>query len=116
MIDMGKNVAKKKANAILSKLKKSPINYFSDLFIVVMVASWIVVMASMEVMAVYSTVVNMDNSIWTDIGTLCAVPLASGGAMWMLKNGVSHAIAGLAGKDATPDFADDEETLEDVMG
>ena len=85
-------------------LKKSPINYFSDLFIAAMVVVWIAVIILMSVFAVYSTIVWGDNSIWCELGTLVAVPLSCGGAIWMIKNGVQHAIANSRGEQAHMDF------------
>lgn len=44
-------------------LKKSPINYFSDLFIIAMVVCWILVLVAMCIMAVYATVHYADVTI-----------------------------------------------------
>lgn len=85
-------------------LEKSPINYFSDLFIVAMVLAWIVVLVIMIGMAIYSTVVLCDNMLWSDIANLVAVPLSCGGAIWMIKNSVQHAIAYNRGERAHMDF------------
>ena len=85
-------------------LKKSPINYFSDLFIAAMVIVWIAVIILMSIFAVYSTVVFCDTSIWCELGTLVAVPISCGGAIWMIKNGVQHAIANNRGEQAHMDF------------
>ncbi|MCD8038861.1 MAG: hypothetical protein LUE96_07250 [Lachnospiraceae bacterium] len=91
-----------------SKLEKaldnSFINYFSDLFIVCMVAGWIAVLLIMTGFAAYATIVLGDTSMWSDVGTLVAVPLSAGGAIWMVKNSVQHAIANRDGKEAKPDF------------
>ena len=85
-------------------LDKSPINYFSDLFIVAMVTAWIVVLIIMIGMAIYSTVVMYDNALWSDLTNLVTVPLSCGGAIWMIKNSVQHAIANSHGKRAHMDF------------
>lgn len=89
---------------IEDKLKKSPINYFSDLFVVAMVVAWIAVIVIMTAAAIYSTVVLQNTSIWSEIGSLVAVPLTAGGAIWMVKNSVQHAIAYTQGKRAKMDF------------
>lgn len=98
---------------IREKLNKSPINYFSDLFIGAMVIAWIVAGAIMTIMAIYATVFIQDTSIWSEVGTLVAVPLTAGGAIWMVKNSVQHAIAYNRGERAFFDFpatrADGEE-------
>lgn len=90
--------------SLKDKLSKSPINYFSDLFIVAMVTAWIVAIVVMTCMAVYATVAFQDTSIWPEVGTLVAVPLTAGGAIWMIKNSVQHAIAYNRGERAKMDF------------
>lgn len=98
----------KKKSGSESKLKnslgKSPINYFSDLFIAFMVVAWICVVVVMVIMAMYSTIIYADNSIWCEIGTLVSVPLSCGGAIWMIKNSVQHAIASSRGEQVKADF------------
>lgn len=89
---------------IENAIKKSPINYFSDLFIVSMVLGWIVVLVIMIGIAIYATLVMYDTSIWSYVSNLVAVPLSCGGALWMLKNSVQHAIAYSKGKIAKMDF------------
>lgn len=85
-------------------LQRSPINYFSDLFIMAMVVAWILVLVIMAIVAVYATLRLGDTSMWNDVGTLVAVPLSAGGAIWMIKCGVQHAIANQQGKTARMDF------------
>ena len=98
-------MAKKKKNRAIEALNRSPINYFSDLFIAAMVVCWILVMVIMVVMAIFSTVQNADNSIWSDLAGVVTVPLSAGGAVWMVKNGVQHAISNMQGREAKADFA-----------
>lgn len=101
----------------LSKLKK-PIKYFSDLFIVAMVAMWIVDCVYESIIATIVTISSIilshetgmqcyDTSMWASIGTNVAIPLSCGGAIWMIKNSLQHAISNYKGKDATPDFVDE---------
>ena len=87
------------------KLSKSCINYFSDLFIAAMVVTWIITIVFMIAFAIYSTLVWADNSSWSDLGNLVAVPLTAGGAIWMVKNSVQHAIANKQGRECPHDFA-----------
>ena len=89
---------------IKDKLGDSPINYFSDLFIVAMVLAWLIVLVIMVVVAVYATFTYQDTTMWSDIGILAAVPLSCGGAIWMIKNSVQHAIMNKQGKKCAPDF------------
>ena len=102
-----KNVKKHKHNLkqFIISLQESPIKYFSDLFIVAMVSVWIFTIIAMISMGIYSTIVYANNSIWTDLGALVAVPLSAGGAIWMIKNSVQHAILNKRGIEAPADFA-----------
>lgn len=97
------------------KLKKSPINYFSDLFIVAMVTMWIldnvyqsiiatIVTISSVILSNKTGVSSYDTSMWASIGTNVAIPLSCGGAIWMVKNSIQHAISNHKGKEAPMDF------------
>lgn len=90
--------------SIKEKLCKSPINYFSDLFIVAMVVFWIITIITMTVAAIYATIIFNDTTVWSEVGALVAVPLTAGGAIWMIKNSVQHTIAYNQGKRAHMDF------------
>ena len=105
----------KKKTTITEKLRKSPINYYSDLFIVAMVLMWIIDNAYESVIATIITVSSVilshetgancyDTSMWASIGTNVAVPLSCGGGVWMIKNSVQHAISYYKGKEAVKDF------------
>lgn len=105
----------KRRETIFSKLKRSPINYFSDLFIVAMVVMWIVDNVYQSIIATIVTISSIalskevgmncyDTSMWSSIGTNVAIPLSCGGAIWMIKNSVQHAISNYKGKDVTQDF------------
>ena len=85
-------------------LEKSPINYFSDLFVFAMVAAWILALIVMTFAAFYSMIVLKDTSVWVEVGALVAVPLTAGGAIWMIKNSVQHAIATHKGEECPHDF------------
>lgn len=101
--------------SLVDKLKKSPINYFSDLFIVAMVVLWIVDNVYQSIVATIVTVSsiilsnetgvwNIDTSMWPSIGTNVALPLSCGGAIWMIKNSIQHAISNSRGEQAQVDF------------
>ena len=96
---------KDKKIKIQKALEKSPINYFSDLFVFAMVAAWIIALIVMTFAAFYSMIVLKDTSVWIEVGTLVAVPLTAGGAIWMIKNSVQHAIASHKGKQCPYDFS-----------
>lgn len=100
---------------LVDKIRKSPINYFSDLFITAMVLMWIIDNVYQSVIATAVTVSSVilsyqsgmncfDTSMWSSIGTNVAVPLSCGGAIWMIKNGIQHAISNSKGKLAHQDF------------
>lgn len=95
---------KRRRKGIKGILGKSPINYFSDLFVVTMVVAWIAVLIIMICAAIYATIALADTSMWSDVAELVAVPLSCGGAIWMIKNSVQHAIAYKQGKRAHMDF------------
>ncbi len=103
----------RKRKGLENAIRKSPINYFSDLFIVAMVLAWVSVLLTMVIFAIYSTIILADTTVWGEVGTLVAVPLSCGGAIWMVKNSVQHAIAANRGDKVVMDFpkvnADGEE-------
>lgn len=105
----------KKRKTLVDKIKRSPINYFSDLFIVSMVVMWIIdnvyqsiiatiVTISSIILSVQSGMSYIDTSMWASIGTNVAIPLSCGGAIWMIKNSVQHAISNHRGESAKEDF------------
>lgn len=85
-------------------LSNSPINYFSDLFIVAMVLGWLIVLVIMICVGIYATIIFFDTSVWGYVENLVAIPLSCGGAIWMIKNSVQHAIANNRGELAHMDF------------
>ena len=104
-----------KKEKLMNKLKRSPINYFSDLFIVAMVGLWIFDCIYESIIATIVTISSIilsnqtgmncfDTSMWSSIGTNVAIPLSCGGAIWMIKNSVQHAIANRKGERAREDF------------
>lgn len=106
---------RKKRQSIVERLNNSPIDFFSDLFIVAMVALWIAdslwesviasaVTISSIIISFKTGIAYFDTSMWASIGSNIAVPLSAGGALWMLKNGVQHAIANRRGKECPADF------------
>ncbi len=96
-------------------LSKSPINYFSDLFIVAMVVMWIadniyesLIATAVTLSSIYLSLTTgealYDTTMWSSIGNSVAIPLATGGALYLLKCGVQHAIANMSGKQVAQDF------------
>ena len=88
----------------LQFLKKSHISYFSDLFVMAMVVLWILVVLIMVGTAIYATVAIAETSIWCYVQELVAVPLTAGGAIWMVKCAVQHAMAADQGRECREDF------------
>ena len=97
------------------KLRDSPINYFSDLFIIAMVMLWIIdnlyqsviatiVTVSSIILSFESGMTSIDTTMWSSIGTNVAIPLSCGGAIWMIKNSIQHALKNKKGVDVPPDF------------
>lgn len=110
---------KKRKNKFLKKISDSPINYFSDLFIVVMIAGWAIAIPIVCIAAIYAMIKISDTSVWTYFVELITVPLTAGGAIWMIKNSVQHAIMNKQGKKCEPDFpavnADGENDGKEVL-
>jgi hypothetical protein len=106
---------KKKKITLFDKIRQSPINYFSDLFIIAMVLMWIADNVYQSIVATIVTISSiflsfkvgsscLDTSMWSSIGTNVAIPLSCGGAIWMIKNSIQHAIRNYKGKEAFKDF------------
>ena len=104
----------KKPNMI-DRIRNSPINYFSDLFIVAMVSMWILDNVYQSIIATIVTISSVilsnqtgmsvyDTSMWSSIGSNVSMPLSCGGAIWMIKNSIQHAISNYKGKRAPKDF------------
>lgn len=104
-----------KKKKLINKIKKSPINYFSDLFITAMVLMWIfdniyqsliatTVTVSSVILSLQTGMSCYDTSMWTSIGSNVAIPLSCGGAIWMVKNAIQHAISNSKGEIAKQDF------------
>lgn len=100
---------------LFEKIRESPINYFSDLFIVAMVVLWIADIIYETIIATIVTMTSIalsfeqgmnciDTSMWSAVGNNITIPLASGGAIWLIKCGVQHAIANKNNKQAEMDF------------
>ena len=85
-------------------LNKSPISYFSDLFVAVMVVGWIVALVILIGAAFYSMVILGYTDVWQYVTELVTIPLSAGGAIWMIKNSVQHAIANNQGRQCPEDF------------
>lgn len=104
-----------KKEKLLTKIRRSPINYFSDLFIIAMVSLWIFDCIYESIIASVVTISSIflsykvgancfDTSMWSSIGSNVSLPLSVGGALWMTKNAVQHAIRNRRGENAPEDF------------
>ena len=111
----------KKSGKIVSALKRSPLNYLSDLMIVAMVVLWIFDSVWESIVASTVTLSSIvlsfqvgancyDTTMWSSIGANIAMPLTAGGLTWMLKNAGQHWIANKKGERAHEDFPNDEES------
>lgn len=109
---------------MINKIKKSPINYFSDLFIIAMVSLWIIDNIFQSIIATMVTISSIllsfetetsciDTSMWSSIGSNVIIPLSCGGALWMIKNSVQHAIFNNKGMEISKDFPDIDVTVLD---
>lgn len=98
-----KSLRKKISNAIL---------YLSDLYVVVMVISWILGIILTSICAVYDLVVNQGTSIFSELTMLIGLPTTAGGAIWLIRCCIQH------NKGVNPDFPnyDDNETTTNSGG
>lgn len=85
-------------------LQRSPISYFSDLFVAVMVVGWVAVLVIMVGFAAYTNLALASAEVWPTVAEMVTIPLSAGGAIWMVKNSVQHAIANSRGERAREDF------------
>lgn len=102
-------------NKFFKKLSKSPINFFSDLFVMSMVTFWIFdilwetavatsVTVSSIVLSFKTGIPSYDTSMWSGIATNVAIPLSTGGGLWMIKNAVLHGVKAVKNKKVDIDF------------
>jgi hypothetical protein len=64
-----------------------------------------IAVTTLSVALSFQTQVNcIDTSMWNYVATTVAIPLSAGGALWMIKNAVQHAIMNKQGKQCNPDF------------
>jgi hypothetical protein len=63
-----------------------------------------VVTISSVILSIQTGMDSYDTSMWSSIGTNVAIPLSCGGAIWMIKNAIQHAISSSKGKLAHKDF------------
>lgn len=63
-----------------------------------------IVTISSAVLSLRTGVSYYDTSMWASIGTNVAIPLSCGGAIWMIKNSIQHAISNRKGERAYEDF------------
>lgn len=101
------------------KKRTFTIHFFSDLFIAAMVCMWIADCIYESIVATTVTIASIvlsfqtgqpcfDTSMWANIGANVVIPLSAGGAIWMIKNAVQHALANRKGKECKHDFAEVE--------
>lgn len=80
-----------------------------------MVLMWIVDNVYQSIMASVITISSVylshelgmsmyDTSMWSSIGNNVSIPLSCGGALWMVKNSVQHALSNKKGASVQPDF------------
>lgn len=63
-----------------------------------------IVTISSVIISAQTGIASYDTTMWTSIGTNTALPLSCGGAVWLIKCGVQHAISNYRGEQALEDF------------
>ena len=100
---------------MIEKLKKSPINYFSDLCMLVIAIVWILEVIIMTGSAIYSMVVNCDSYVWSEVQLLATAPITAGIFMWGLKNAGTHVMKAYKGEEVPEDFQEDSPESEEII-
>ena len=78
--------------------------YLSDVFIFLMVATWIFYIVNGTLAGWYELVVVQSSSIFTDLKDACTIPLTAGGVVWLIRCAANHFNAGKNGKKLKYDF------------
>lgn len=108
---------------LLNKLKRSPINYFSDLFIIGTVLFWmlfclvgeavaVIVTFSSIAVSIESGISQYDVQLWGIVSTVVLAPITVGVGGWLVKCAGQHWMANKRGEKADYDFPDDEDPVE----
>ena len=87
-----KNKKKKKPTGFKLILHQLPhaITYLSDIFIFLMVITWMFYIFNGTFAGWYSIINNADSTVFTDLKDACTIPLVTGGIGWLLKCALNH--------------------------
>ena len=66
------------------------INYLSDLFVFLIVLTWVFYIVNATVAGWYELIANESSSIMSDLKDACTIPLTVGGVTWLLRCALNH--------------------------
>lgn len=66
------------------------INYLSDLFVFLIVLTWVFYIVNATVAGWYELIANQSSSIMSDLKDACTIPLTVGGVTWLLRCALNH--------------------------
>jgi len=78
--------------------------YASDLFILLMIITWIFYIVVSLPAAWLELIKYGSTGIFNDLKEACVLPLSVGGAIWLIRISITHHSANKNGKRLTPDF------------
>ena len=78
--------------------------YLSDVFIFLMVATWIFYIVNGTFAGWYELIVVQSTCIFTDLKDACTIPLTAGGVVWLIRCAVNHLNAAKNGEMLKYDF------------
>ena len=78
---------------LIMKQLPHAINYLSDLFVFLIVITWVFYIVNATVAGWYELIANQSASIMSDLKDACTIPLTVGGVTWLLRCALNHMTA-----------------------
>jgi len=94
---------RRKKHSMFDSLKDA-IMYLSDLFVFLMVFTWMYYILMSSPAAYIELLKYGSSDIFKELATVCTIPLTAGGVLWLIRVCVTHMNAQKKGKKCTPDF------------
>lgn len=105
---MADNKRKKRKKSVFKQLG-SAIMYLSDVFVFLMVVTWVLYILLSIPAAWIELLKYGSTSIFSDLKDASVLPLSVGGAIWLVRVCITHNNAQKKGKKLTPDFPNIDE-------
>ena len=98
-----KKKKRKQMPSLLEQLPKA-IVYLSDVFVFLIVLTWIFYIINGVIGAWYELVNIHSTTIFSDLKEACTIPLTAGGGLWLIRTAINHYHAGQKGHRLSFDF------------